>query len=229
MLAVVAVDGSAESTAAVEFVKSNCLPAGSQLLVLICQPQQHTAYSDSQILPAASVRRWCPPPPALLVHTTMAAGCQLLHCFPSRRPCAQGEASGQALHERFPQAHVGGGKVGCRGCGLHPELWLIMHLLHTSCVSALLPPHTAHAAPPAQAVEVIRAASGSSDAIAQAILDRAQQLRASLLCIAPHSRSALDRVLVGSVTDFVVRWAGRHVAWRRPGGRPRAACHAACA
>lgn len=57
-------------------------------------------------------------------------------------------------------------------------------------------------------MEVISTASGSSEAIAQAILDRAQQLHASLVCVVPHTRSAMERVLVGSVTDFVVRSAG---------------------
>lgn len=222
MLAVVAVDGSAESTAAVQFVQSNCLPACGQLLVLLCQPQQHTAYSDSQTLPAASVRRWRPPPPAVLVHSTIAAGCQRFHCLPLRRPCPQGEASGQGLHERFPQAQVGAARPLAAGLCAAPGALIDYALAaHILCICAA-PLCAAHFALPAQAVEVIRVASGSSDAIAQAILDRAQQLHASLLCIAPHSRSALDRVLVGSVTDFVVRWAGRHVAWRRPGGRPRA-------
>ena len=62
-----------------------------------------------------------------------------------------------------------------------------------------------HCIPATQAVEVITAVSGSSEAIAQAILDRSRQLQASLLCIAPHSRSAMERVLVGSVTDVIVR------------------------
>lgn len=70
-----------------------------------------------------------------------------------------------------------------------------------------------------QGVEVITAASGSSEAIAQAILDRARQLHASLLCLAPHSRSAAERVLVGSVTDFVVRWARRQRMRRWMGSR----------
>ena len=47
--------------------------------------------------------------------------------------------------------------------------------------------------------------SGSSEAIGQAILGRAQELHATMLAIAPHSRSAIERVLKGSVTEYCVR------------------------
>ena len=56
-----------------------------------------------------------------------------------------------------------------------------------------------------QEVEVIAAQNGSSEEIGEAILNRVAQLRAVLLAIAPHERTASERVLKGSVTDFVVK------------------------
>ncbi len=111
MLAIVAVDGSAESEAAVQFVHSNCIPEGGQLLVLLCRPQQATAYSDAGM------------PPASPVCSTMHAAKLPAACRPPVQPaqegwqcaqnicshgasCVQGEASGQALRQRFPQAQV---------------------------------------------------------------------------------------------------------------------------
>lgn len=51
---------------------------------------------------------------------------------------------------------------------------------------------------------------------ASQILRRAAELRAALLAIAPHDRTATERVLHGSVTDVLVRWAGG-VGWMMEG------------
>lgn len=47
--------------------------------------------------------------------------------------------------------------------------------------------------------------SSSSEAIGAALLERAQALRAAMLAIAPHARAHTERVLRGSVTDYVCR------------------------
>ena len=194
MLAVVAIDGSPESEAAVEFVSSNCLPPNGQLLVLLCRPQQGSAYSDSHMPPASPVRCRCWPLedflPAAAQHPPIAKSVDGI----SRQRGVQEEASGLALRERFPLAQVGDASAA----ELHWPTTQV--LLATSAASVAL-----RSSPTLQAVEVISAASGSSEAIAQAILDRAQQLHASLVCVVPHTRSAMERVLVGSVTDLVVR------------------------
>lgn len=52
---------------------------------------------------------------------------------------------------------------------------------------------------------MIAAQNGSSEEIGEAILNRVAQLRAVLLAIAPHERTASERVLKGSVTDFLVK------------------------
>lgn len=49
------------------------------------------------------------------------------------------------------------------------------------------------------------ARDGSCEAVATAILERAQAMHASMLAIAPHERTATERVLKGSVTDFLAR------------------------
>lgn len=58
-----------------------------------------------------------------------------------------------------------------------------------------------------QGVELVSVPEGSSEATGHAILQKAQQLKATLLAIAPHRRTASERVLKGSVTDVVLRWA----------------------
>lgn len=60
---------------------------------------------------------------------------------------------------------------------------------------------------PIQAAEVVPASGGGSDAIGAAILERASAVGASLLALAPHDRSAAERVLKGSVTDYCCRHA----------------------
>ncbi|GAB4820414.1 hypothetical protein N2152v2_007460 [Parachlorella kessleri] len=50
-------------------------------------------------------------------------------------------------------------------------------------------------------VEVVQA-GGEAAAIGGALCDKAQQLHARLLVLAPHRKGAVKRILVGSVTDY---------------------------
>lgn len=52
---------------------------------------------------------------------------------------------------------------------------------------------------------MVSARDGTCEAVSTAILERAQAMQASVLAIAPHERSATERVLKGSVTDFLAR------------------------
>lgn len=56
-----------------------------------------------------------------------------------------------------------------------------------------------------QDAEVITCPGGSSDEIGRAILARAQELGAGLLALAPHTKTAAQRVLQGSVTEACLR------------------------
>ncbi|KAL4435068.1 hypothetical protein ABPG77_003893 [Micractinium sp. CCAP 211/92] len=58
-----------------------------------------------------------------------------------------------------------------------------------------------------QPTEVVSVRGGSSDDIGTAILGRARAVGADMLAIAPHTRTAKQRVLQGSVTDYVCRHA----------------------
>ncbi len=55
-------------------------------------------------------------------------------------------------------------------------------------------------------MEVVRA-GGDANSIGHAICSRAQQLQAQLLVLAPHSKGAIKRILVGSVTDHCLKAA----------------------
>ncbi|KAL4458219.1 hypothetical protein ABPG75_013084 [Micractinium tetrahymenae] len=58
-----------------------------------------------------------------------------------------------------------------------------------------------------QPTEVVPVRSDSSEDIGAAILARARKAGVGMLAIAPHTRSARQRVLQGSVTDYVCRHA----------------------
>jgi nucleotide-binding universal stress UspA family protein len=53
-------------------------------------------------------------------------------------------------------------------------------------------------------MEVITAA-GDAESIGQVVCNRVQQLHAKLLVLAPHSKGAVRRILVGSVTDYCAK------------------------
>lgn len=110
MLAVVAIDGSPESEAAVEFVSSNCLPPNGQLLVLLCRPQQGSAYSDSHMPPASPVRCRCLPLEDFLpLHSILqplrvlmaSQGDVVCRRRPAGRRCASGSRWHRCAMSRF--------------------------------------------------------------------------------------------------------------------------------